>query len=495
LLALTRNGSTEALNTVREVAKDANHPLASAARTFLAFHDDPAQGAGSEFTRVLLDLRFAAARDHGLVNGQVWHVLVLDDLCRNRAFLGRVIYRAASELKRPGIRDHFLEIALDANLPERWRGVVNAMPTELSTMIESGLITPADDKDWKSLLIEIDRRGLEGFTDPILRRAFLVPGLRGMSAALLARAGSAGSLELLQLGLEADEASERAQCAEALGASGKTEYLPSLGVLSEDPAAQVRAAGLVAEVRLGSSIALTKLRSRLDLDAPVKAKSDEGNADDAEPAPLALDADGEWLLDSLARAARDTHVRDCLMDVLPRLDSLAQAKAAVALLEQGSPQAHAIVYKWLRDTRPRGALAARAIAALTQHPLVEDIDLLHDLFPYEDEIEVNVELACALLRLHDPAVTSVLRAALWTEPWNRSVLAGALWIDAIGLDSLRLEVQHPPPGAGARDQRRVGFALGEWGGVDEVEWLAARLSAGDPGLEGAMLGALGARTH
>src|SRR5262249_50446965 len=157
----------------------------------------PSTESKNEFVRTLLDLRFAAARDHGLINGQVWRVLVLDELCRNRAFLGRVVYRAASELKRPGIRDHFLEIALDQTLPERWRGVVNAMPTELSTLIENGLITPSDDKDWAALVTEIDRRRLEGFTDPILRRAFLVPGLRGISAALLARGGSKGSIELL----------------------------------------------------------------------------------------------------------------------------------------------------------------------------------------------------------------------------------------------------------------------------------------------------------
>ncbi|NUP96488.1 MAG: hypothetical protein HUU28_10035, partial [Planctomycetaceae bacterium] len=48
---------------------------------------------------------------------------------------------------------------------------------------------------------------------------------------------------------------------------------------------------------------------------------------------------------------------------------------------------------------------------------------------------------------------------------------------------------------GARDLRRVGFALGEWGGVNEVEWLSARISPAEPALQGAVLGALGQRTH
>jgi hypothetical protein len=41
----------------------------------------------------------------------------------------------------------------------------------------------------------------------------------------------------------------------------------------------------------------------------------------------------------------------------------------------------------------------------------------------------------------------------------------------------------------------VGFALGAWGGLGQVEQLAARVAVGDPALQGAVLGALGARTH
>jgi NADH:ubiquinone oxidoreductase subunit C len=287
-------------------------------------------------------------------------------------------------------------------------------------------------------------------------------------------------------------------------------------VLEDDVAPQVRATALVAEVRLGSRTALDKLRTRLSLDEPASeergaatGKSDRagktnkgdkagdraGDRAERPDKPDKPDPEVHLLVEAVSRAVRDPQISDLLIDLMPRVEGVDQAKVAVALLELGHSDAHSVVRNWLRDRRPSGVLAARAIAAISQHATLEDIDVLHDLMPYEDDMEVNVELACALLRLRDPSVTPILRAALWTEPVNRSVLAGALWIDALGIDSLRLETEHPPQGAGERGQRRVGFALGEWGGIDEVERLSARRSAGDPVLEGAVLGALGARTH
>ena len=119
------------------------------------------------------------------------------------------------------------------------------------------------------------------------------------------------------------------------------------------------------------------------------------------------------------------------------------------------------------------------------------------IFPVEDDRDVNVELALGLIKIRDPAVIPVLRAALWRDrdPWNRSCLAAALLIDVAGIDALREEVLRPKLNVSTRDRRRVGFALGQFGGVEEVEHLAAQLSAGDPALQGALLGALAARTY
>lgn len=116
-------------------------------------------------------------------------------------------------------------------------------------------------------------------------------------------------------------------------------------------------------------------------------------------------------------------------------------------------------------------------------------------FPSPQNFELNVELGLALLKNRDAGMLSLLRQALWSGPWHRSLLAAALLIDLDGLEALRVELVRPPSDSTLAGQRRIGYALGHWGGLEEVERLARRSRANDPALQGALLGALAARTH
>jgi hypothetical protein len=135
------------------------------------------------------------------------------------------------------------------------------------------------------------------------------------------------------------------------------------------------------------------------------------------------------------------------------------------------------------------------VQALVRISANAEISALFELFPLEDARAVNVELGLALCARREPRVLPLLRSALWQGPFVRSVLAGALIQHVAGIDALRLELERPPKGAKPADVRRVGFALGEWGGTGEVERLGRRRTAADPALQGALLGALAARTH
>lgn len=483
LLALARFGSGASTQFVRDIADDAEHPLAARARAVLSFVDDPASTPDLAAARSLLELRFAAARAHGLIDGQSWEVLVLDDLVTDPRFLNRVIYRASSDLRQPGIADCFFEIALEKGAPERLRGVVNAIPAELSELIASGKFKPVDEREWSALLTEIEERNLAGFTEPILRRAFLVPELRTQASTLLARGGSAGSVQLLEIGLESEDPAERAACASGLGATGLEEYLTVLGALEQDEFPEVRAAALVAQIRLGSESALQATRDLLGLDAPEGEK---------------IKPDASWaaIVDALCEHARDPGVRQVLADVLIYLPDNLRARASAALVKAGQAEARAWLREFLREHRPGGAFGASCVQALASGaPGLEDLAVLRELFPVEDDLELDVELACALIEMKDAEILPVLRASLWNEPLNRSLLTGALWVETAGLESLRIEVLHPPVGASPRDLRRVGVALGKWGGMETVDWLAQRLNVGDPALQGAVLAALAARTH
>lgn len=483
VVGLTRCGSAVGLEYVRRLAGDASSPLADTARAALAFHDDPPSAPEHDALRRLLELRFDAARRHGLVDGQVWRVLMLRELCEDSDFLGRVVYRAAGGLRRPGVRDHFLEVLLAGGPPDRLRGAVAAMPTELSQMVEVGLWAPSGDDEWRALLTEIDARRLGGLTETLLRRAWLNASVRPEAAALLARSLGEGARGLLDVGAHSPDPAERVRCALALGAMGGDEHAATLAALASDPDARVRAAALVGELVMGGEEAPAEIRARLALDAP--------------PADAARAAHPEWreLVDALALAAASPRARGLLEEQLKRLPAALRLQAAAALVENGSSAAREVLRETLRARSAQGAEGARAIAALARGLGPDDIACLRELFPADADADVQVELAVALLALRDPAALPVLRAALWSEPWNLSVLAGLVWIDVDGIDSLRLELGHPPLGASERDRRRVGFALGEWGGLAEVERLAARWSATDPALQGAVLGALGDRTH
>ncbi|MCC7013433.1 MAG: HEAT repeat domain-containing protein [Planctomycetes bacterium] len=480
LVGLALNGTGEALAHVRGLAADEANPLARVAKDAVGLVSQPPQE--SELARAVLELRFDAARRFGLIDGQAWEVLIVDDLAKHQKFLSRVIYRAGSEVRRPGIRDHYLEIALAGAPPERLRGVVNALPTELAQLIENDLFRPLDDKEWGVLVDEIVRRGLEPLTEAVLREAFTIPALRDECAAALARGGARGAMLLLDVAVRSDDEGERAHAARALGEAGGETSLPTLAALEDDAAPKVRAEALVARARLGDPKALSLLRARLGLD-------------EAKPRQAELHADASALVESLTRVAGDPRIRDLVLALSARAPLRVRFELAVELALAGHEESKALVRETLRNERPSGAVGARAIAALAKDARAEDVALARELFPLGDDLDVDVELACFLIRAKDAEILPLLRSALWSEPWNRSIVSGALWVEVLGIDGLRLELGRPPSGSSPRDVRRVGFALGEWGGMAQVDWLSARVGAADPALQGAVLGALGARTH
>ena len=148
------------------------------------------------------------------------------------------------------------------------------------------------------------------------------------------------------------------------------------------------------------------------------------------------------------------------------------------------------------DSRSPGR-SARSSRALGARGRPEDLVFLHEAFPSEESAAFNRAAAHELLRRQDPAALPVLRAAIWRGPWDRSVLACALLLEQGDFPALRDELERAPATATEADLRRVGFALGRWGGMAEVDALArGRRAAGtDPVLQGAVLGALAARTY
>ncbi|MBK7644196.1 MAG: hypothetical protein IPJ19_14305 [Planctomycetes bacterium] len=76
LLALLRSRAAGARPMVEAIAADASDPHARAASRVLLYQADPAQSQEFPAARTLLELRWRAAREFGLVDGQSWKVLL-----------------------------------------------------------------------------------------------------------------------------------------------------------------------------------------------------------------------------------------------------------------------------------------------------------------------------------------------------------------------------------------------------------------------------------
>ena len=115
-------------------------------------------------------------------------------------------------------------------------------------------------------------------------------------------------------------------------------------------------------------------------------------------------------------------------------------------------------------------------------------------------------IALAMFRVGDPRVLPLIRAGIWdSEEFDLSVLASALLIEVAGMRALLDEVRHERPRLDTYTgrlvfrepsaPRRVGYALGLWGGVSALNELSSDPYVRAPALQGALLGALASRTH
>ena len=491
LVALLTTGEARGIEYVRRVRENLTHPLSTAADKLVQWYAADEGGPETRAARAYYENRYQAARYYGLIRGQAWDVIVLQELIESDAFLARAVYESAGELRHPAVRDHFLEILLSGPPPgadgtyRSLRAAVQAMPSEVSELIQSSLWTPPSEQAWRVLLDEIDRGRLEGLATGALREAYFnVPELETYASSLLVRAGLSEGLQRLELALDSDDPEERAMVARVFGGTGSQRHLDILSDVRRDPSPLVRAAATVAQFRLGATDAELELRARFE-----QVVVFDPNAPEPDP------VEDRLILEELVAYAPEPDVRMLLVGLFPNFTGEERLEVAVALTAAGRPEARDLVRTAVRQALPPGAEGARMLRALASDPSIEDLTLLRGLFPVEGDDELNAALVEILIEQRDVRVLKVLTSALWREPWNRSCLAAGLIIEVAGVDALRVELQNPPSGATRRDRRRVGFALGEFAGIQQVEVLSERLSSSDPALQGALLGALSGRTH
>jgi hypothetical protein len=207
----------------------------------------------------------------------------------------------------------------------------------------------------------------------------------------------------------------------------------------------------------------------------------------------------EYLFEVLARAAPDPEVLQFLDTLADFLSGLDRAAADSILLVHGVARDATAVRAQLPALNPESPLAARCAEGLAREPRPQDLRLLAQMFPRQQAAALNLELAAGLANAGHRAPRELLEAAVWRLPFDESVLAAGVVHRVYGLETLLTWINDPPVSATPADVRRLGFAVGAFGGLTAVERLKRELGTRGgterPAVQGAVLGALCAKTR
>jgi hypothetical protein len=462
---------------VEEMASDPKQRLSHAAGDLLVFVFDPSASRPSRAGALLLRLRWEAARDYGLVDGESWQGLIVRRYSKDTAFMTDLVLSAAPRLHSPALRDHVFALLQSSTSPARLRAAVDVLPIELSNLVENDLWKPKNADEWNVVVDEIEVRSLERLTLPILRAATDVPSVRYRAIALSSLAGDEELTALTGLDASKITPEERVQVCLAIGARQDASWIERFAAFAEDRNPRVRASFTVAAYRLGNKKAAKAIAAIL------------GDNEHAEHAVL---------VNALGAAVRDPGVAVLLENRFLEAEGAEKTQIATFLCLDGRLVGRAQVRAALStEPPPTGIIATRLVRALRKNSSAEDLDVFKSLFPTETDRFLDRELALALLERGEPVVMPLMRAAIWQGDLDLSLIAAGVLADLEGVRALFDELRVPPMDASSNDLRRLGFAIGEWGGVQALENLARdlRYSSGNPALQGALLGFLSTRTQ
>ncbi|MBK7645104.1 MAG: hypothetical protein IPJ19_19015 [Planctomycetes bacterium] len=441
----------------------------------LLYQADPAQSQEFPAARTLLELRWRAAREFGLVDGQSWKVLLSRSLAERAEFRAEVVLRAGARLDRTGVRDLLLGALLHGSGPGRLRAAARGMPRELARLVDNGLWRPADRDEWLVIFDELEADHLEAYAPELFESALTHPELRARALALYSRGGAQDLTKDIGRARGCGTCRSRAVAAARWGEQD-TGYLARLAVLapSEDPGVRAPRRGR----RAAAQFALGRRRFAATL----------GDTHDAAPA---------LLLELAANAHSGRRCSSCSGRV-QEAEGETAARSGTTL----APRKRAWGARLVPRTPPRASRRRRPATRASWSTAA-------------GRCPRRTRACCAFFRAKDTPGNLALQHGARTRAVRTGATPGrtvatrrAVWNSSFSLGARRRADRGPPactrcatgdqpPPARVRPTTPAGYALGLWGGLPEVEALSQQLryNSGAPALQGALLGFLATRTQ
>jgi len=472
LVALLRLDSPAVRDQVDQICAEETRLNSQLACEVLAFHERPTELPAPRSVKLLLELRWDAAVSYGLVGGKSRSQLRIEELERNPDFLEAVVLRSVATLSVPGVDDHLLAMVEDGGI-EAIRVATTKIPETLNERFTAGTWRPKNGFEWLAVLDAIDEGGARPEAADLARGALELPAFRLKAAGLLVGMGDESAALILKDALYGSDPEARIEVCRAFGRASDSSWANELGKLRRgEPNPRIATAALVAQMRMGYQPADQQIRHTIE----------EG-----------LQEERERVVEELLEVSRDSRVPVLLETAYPHLLGRLRLRVAADLVSRGRLLPRTDLLAAL-ESNAEPDLADSFVRALRLSPSTRELQALSSLFPTSG-VEVNIELALILIENNHTTGIGLLARALWNPPLDLSALAGALIVRERGIMALHEQLASPPSPVSKGGIRRVGFALGEWGGVEALEELARRRSSHDPALQGAYLGAMSVRTQ
>lgn len=425
-----------------------------------------------------LRLRREAAMRFGRVDGEPWRTRRIRELEADGDWLAEFVLPVGAAVARPWTKDHLLATLVESPRPSVLAAAVEHLGEPLVALVANNLWLPPDTAAWHALLDAIDASPATAGFSAVLGRATLADvdeSVQQRAACLLFAAGLAEQSDaIVRAMLESEDADQRLMALRAVSDSAAVDASEYFAAYLEDGDARVRAAAVVAMLVRAPGSASERVRDGLVSEGDLRA-------------PLVAELVRRSDLDSVA-------VYLALAVNLPGVPREEKSAARAVLLRLGVVEAAALLRNEL-ESGADGPGAARALAAL-HAARVPGVDLMAvDALLYGRDREYVAAAARLLLVERHPIGLALVRRALWADDFATTQFAAGWIVEHEGLAALEREADAAPTDASEAALRRLGLALGEWGGYGEVQRLVRSRTLRDPLVQGAYLGALAGRTR